>query len=54
VRVRVRVVEDWKRDQEQSAKERYLGELRKKYDIVADEGIRALIAPAATARTADR
>ena len=52
--VRVRVVEDWKRDQEQSAKERYLGELRKKYDIVADEGIRALIAPAATARTADR
>jgi hypothetical protein len=52
--VRVRVVEDWKRDQEQSAKERYLGELRKKYDIVADEGVRALIVPAATARTADQ
>ena len=52
--VRARVVEDWKREQEQSAKERYLAELRKKYDIVADENVEALIAPATTARTADQ
>jgi hypothetical protein len=52
--VRARVAEEWKREQEQAAKERYLGELRKKYDIVADEDVKALIAPAATARTADQ
>jgi parvulin-like peptidyl-prolyl isomerase len=52
--VRSRVVEEWQREQEQSAKDRYLGELRKKYDIVADEEIKALIAPRATTRTADR
>lgn len=51
--IRERVVEDWKRVQEKSAKERYLAGLRKKYDIVADEPTRALIAPAAIARMAD-
>ena len=50
--VRARVVEEWRREQEKSAKERYLAELRKKYDIVADEAIKSLIAPPATARTA--
>ena len=43
--VRERVVADWKREQEQSAKERYLSELRKKYDVVADEEVKALITP---------
>ena len=52
--IRERVVEDWKRAQEKSAKERYLAGLREKYDIVADAPTRALIAPVATARTADR
>jgi hypothetical protein len=47
--VRARAVEDWKREQQQSAKERYLGELRKKYDVVAEEEVKALIAPAASA-----
>jgi hypothetical protein len=51
--VRARVVEEWKREQEKSAKELYLAELRKKYNIVGDEQVRALIAPAATARMAD-
>jgi len=52
--VRTRVVQDWKREQEQSAKARYLAELRKKYDIVADEDVKAPIAPATTARAADQ
>jgi len=49
--VRARVVEEWKREQELLTKERYLGELRKKYEIVADEEIKSLIAPATAART---
>jgi hypothetical protein len=49
--VRARVVEDWKREQEQLAKERYLRELRKKYNVVADDDVKALIAPAASAKT---
>jgi hypothetical protein len=52
--VRARVVEDWNRQQEQLAKERYLGELRKKYDIVADEDVKALIAPPVSAATVGR
>jgi hypothetical protein len=51
--IRERVVEEWKREQETSAKERYLVELRNKYNIVADDQVRALIAPAATARMAN-
>ena len=42
--VRERVVAEWKREQETLAKERYLAALRKKYDVVADEEIKALIA----------
>jgi hypothetical protein len=48
--VRARVLEDWKREQEQAAKERYLAELRRKYDVVVDEEIKALLSPAAPAR----
>lgn len=43
--IRERVVAEWKREQETQAKERYLAALRKKYDVVADEAVKALIAP---------
>jgi len=46
------VVEEWRRAQETSARERYLAELRKKYDVVVDEAVRSLVVPAATAKTA--
>jgi hypothetical protein len=49
--MRERVAADWRRERERSAKERYLGELRKKYEVVADEEVKALIAPAAIAGT---
>jgi len=52
--VRARMVEDWKRTQEQLAKERYLAELRKKYDIIAADDVKALIAPATTVTKADQ
>jgi hypothetical protein len=47
--VRARVAEEWRREQEQLAKERYLAELRKKYDIVTEGEAKALLAPAAKA-----
>jgi hypothetical protein len=47
--VRERVVEEWRREQEKLAKDRYLGELRKKYGVVADEAVKPLLAPAAAA-----
>jgi PPIC-type PPIASE domain len=50
--VRERVVEEWRREQEKSAKERYLGELRKKYGLVVDEAVKPLFAPVAAAREA--
>lgn len=43
--IRDRVAAEWKREQETRAKDRYLAELRKKYDVVADEEAKALIAP---------
>jgi hypothetical protein len=49
--VRARVAQEWRREQEKSAKDRYLADLRSKYRIVADEAAKSLIAPAATART---
>jgi PPIC-type PPIASE domain len=52
--VRARVVEEWRNAQEKSAKDRYLDELRKKYSIVADEAVKALVAPKVTAGTADQ
>jgi hypothetical protein len=51
--VRARVVEAWRNAQEKSAKERYLDELRKKYNIVADEAVKALVAPKLAAGTAN-
>jgi hypothetical protein len=49
--VRARVAQEWRREQDKSAKDRYLAELRSKYRIVADEAAKSLIAPTATART---
>lgn len=43
--IRERVVAEWTHQREARAKERYLAELRKKYDVVADEEVKALIAP---------
>jgi predicted Zn-dependent protease len=42
--MRERVAAEWKREQEVRAKDRYLAELRRKYDIVADAEVTALIA----------
>jgi hypothetical protein len=47
--MRERVVEEWRREEEKSAKERYLAELRKKYDLVVDDAIKPLMTPKATA-----
>jgi hypothetical protein len=49
--VRARVAQEWRREQDKSAKDRYLAELRSKYRIVADEAAKSLIAPTATAKT---
>jgi hypothetical protein len=50
--VRIRVIEDWTREQERSAKARYLYELRSKYEVVADAEVRDLVtALAHTGRT---
>jgi hypothetical protein len=43
--IRERVAAEWKREQETRAKDRYLAELRKKYDVVADDEVKALIVP---------
>jgi hypothetical protein len=51
--MRARVLEEWWREQEKSAKERYLAELRRKYDIVVDEAIKPLIAATAVARAVE-
>jgi hypothetical protein len=45
--VRDRVIEEWRREQNISAKQRYLGELRNKYGLVLDDRIKPLLAPAA-------
>jgi hypothetical protein len=47
--VRERVAQEWRREQENLAKARYLAELRKKYDLVVDDAIKPLFAPMATA-----
>ena len=52
--VRARVVEDWKREQEQLAKERYLAELRRKYHVVVDDDVKPLVAPVLTDWIADK
>jgi parvulin-like peptidyl-prolyl isomerase len=47
--MRPELVEEWRHNQEQVARERYFAELRKKYDIVFDDAVKALLAPAANA-----
>jgi hypothetical protein len=42
---RTRVIAAWRDAQEKSAKDRYLEALRKKYDVVVDKAVKALVAP---------
>ncbi len=42
---RPRLVEEWRREQERAADEAYFARLLEKYDIVADESVRPLLAP---------
>lgn len=44
-KIQERVTAEWKREQEIRAKDRHRAELRKKYDVIADEEVKALIAP---------
>ena len=49
--VRGQLLDEWRRDQEQVGKNRYLAELQKKYDIVIEDEVKSLLMPAtATAR----
>jgi PPIC-type PPIASE domain len=43
--IQERVTAEWRREQEARAKSQYLAGLRKKYDVVADDEVKALIAP---------
>ncbi len=43
--VRDQVLDRWREQRRQEATERYFGELFKKYEIVADEGVEAVIGP---------
>jgi hypothetical protein len=49
--VRARVLEEWRHQQQRSARERYLAELRRKYDVVIDDAIKPLVAPVTAAAT---
>ena len=45
-KVRTRVMEEWRNEQEKLAMDRYLAELRKKYGVVVDEIVELLVGPA--------
>ena len=44
--IRGQLLDEWRRDQEQTAKERYFAELRKKFDVVVEDSVKPLLAPA--------
>lgn len=50
--MRGQLLEQWRRDQEQIAKERYFAELRKKYDVVIDDNVKPFVAPVTNASRA--
>jgi hypothetical protein len=50
---RAYVKDEWRREQEKSAKERYVAELRKKYDVVVDATAGSLLAPVASVDAAN-
>jgi hypothetical protein len=52
--VRARVIEEWRREQEKSALERYLAELRKKYNVIIDDTVKPLVAPPTPLKVADQ
>jgi hypothetical protein len=41
--VRSQVLEAWRRDREKTVNEQYLARLRKKYDVVIDDGVKTLV-----------
>lgn len=41
--IRAQVLEDWQRDQQDKAGERYFAELRKKYTVVVDDSLKPLL-----------
>jgi hypothetical protein len=43
--VRDRVLEEWQRQHQQTANEKFFAALLKKYDIVVDEDVRSLVGP---------
>ena len=45
-KIRTRVMEEWRKEQEKLAMDRFLAELRKKYGVVVDEIVELLVGPA--------
>ena len=45
--VRAQLVDEWRYGQEKAAQESYLAELHKKYNVVIDDKVKPLLAPAA-------
>ncbi|ASY71572.1 hypothetical protein N181_30210 [Sinorhizobium fredii USDA 205] len=52
--VKVQVLEQWHEQQRRAYEERYFAELFKKYDIVADERVEALVGPLTVAKDGTR
>ncbi len=50
--VRAQVLEEWRREKEQTANEQYLAGLIKKYDVVVDESVKPLFRPGVLAKGA--
>jgi parvulin-like peptidyl-prolyl isomerase len=47
--VRAQVLEEWQRDEQTKAGERFYAELLKKYDVVVDDSVKPLVGPLAGA-----
>lgn len=45
--LRAQVLEDWQRDEQTKAGQRFFAELRKKYDVVVDDSVKPLVGPLA-------
>lgn len=50
--IRTQVMEEWRREQEALAKEKYLATLRKKYDVIVDDNVTSLLATTLAAKVA--
>ena len=47
--VRAQVLEDWQREEQNRAGQRFFAELLKKYDVVVDDSVKPLVGPLAGA-----